>query len=65
MDNVDSKKIVGMIGEQYHSPEWLSIPELRAGTGYSAGDEIDVFSISCFAKQGYGYSIAFEVKISR
>ena len=61
----DSKVILGKLMEKFHAPEWFSIPELRAGTGYSIMGAIDLYAISKWSKPGYGVGIAFEIKVSR
>jgi hypothetical protein len=64
-NSVDTKKISTLLLKRYGDYNWLCMPELRFGTGHSFSNAIDLFVISKYAKHGYGYSIAFEIKTSR
>jgi hypothetical protein len=63
--HASTARILGMLKEKYRGPHWIGIEELRAGTGFSCGREIDLYCISQYARDGYGYSIAFEIKVSK
>jgi len=60
-----AEKIYGFLAEQYLLPKWVLIPELRGATAYYSMRSIDAFAFACWSKPHPGYSIAYEIKVSR
>lgn len=59
-----AEQIKGILFENYSKPDWMGFAELKEGI-LDHSRRIDFFAISCHKTQGFGYSIAFEIKVDR
>src|SRR5579862_2430119 len=61
---LDAGAIIGLLQSTYPEPEWATFAELRAGTGYSNDQRLDLFVLNLWPSKQYR-SLAIEVKVSR
>lgn len=61
---IKADELVEVLAETYSLPYWNGFAELR-DIPPKWGRRIDFFAISVDNKKGYGYSIAFEIKVTR
>ncbi len=59
-----SDAILQLLAERYTLPEWVLVPQVRDGTGFSASRTADAVAMNCYPSKGLEIH-GFEFKIAR